>query len=45
MAFTILDDRHAAIVNRVGQLAIVKGALYIIWCDVNRRGDSGLKVV
>ena len=23
----------------------VKGALYIIWCGVNRLGDSGVKVV
>ena len=23
----------------------VKGALYRIWCGVNRLGDSGLKVV
>ena len=24
---------------------IIKGALYIIWCGVNRLGDSGVKVV
>ena len=23
----------------------VKGVLYIIWCGVNRLGDSGVKVV
>ena len=23
----------------------IKGALYIIWCGVNRLGDSGVKVV
>ena len=23
----------------------IKGALYIIWCSVNRLGDSGVKVV
>ena len=23
----------------------IKGALYRIWCDVNRLGDSGVKVV
>ena len=23
----------------------VKGALYIMWCGVNRLGDSGVKVV
>ena len=25
--------------------AIIKGALYRIWCGVNRLGDSGVKVV
>ena len=24
---------------------LIKGALYIIWCGVNRLGDSGVKVV
>ena len=23
----------------------IKGALYIIWCGLNRLGDSGVKVV
>ena len=27
------------------QRASVKGALYRIWCGVNRLGDSGVKVV
>ena len=26
-------------------LSYIKGALYRIWCGVNRLGDSGLKVV
>ena len=24
---------------------LIKGALYIIWCGMNRLGDSGVKVV
>ena len=30
---------------RVGPYWVFKGALYIIWCGVNRLGDSGVKVV
>ena len=27
------------------KIVVIKGALYIIWCGVNRLGDSGVKVV
>ena len=30
---------------RYMQTITVKGALYRIWCGVNRLGDSGVKVV
>ena len=31
--------------RRFGPGEALKGALYIIWCGVNRLGDSGVKVV
>ena len=31
--------------NWYGHVSIIKGALYRIWCGVNRLGDSGVKVV
>ena len=31
--------------NWYGHVSIIKGALYRIWCGVNRLGDNGVKVV
>ena len=39
---------HASSVNMFKNridMYLVKGALYRIWCGVNRLGDSGVKVV
>ena len=40
--FTQLGVRSLAYASRARQF---KGALYIIWCGVNRLGDSGVNVV
>ena len=42
------DCVHASSVNMFKNKIdkyLVKGALYVIWCGVNRVGDSGMKVV
>ena len=36
-----LSTRHCLRIS----ISSLKGALYIIWCGVNRLGDSGVKVV
>ena len=39
--FVILENRQHPILT----VRKIKGALYRIWCGVNRLGDSGVKVV
>ena len=38
------NGQHSTFVEH-NPVAAIKGALYRIWCSVNRLGDSGVKVV
>ena len=41
---TRLVNRHDWHSKPMWQQSHFKGTLYIIWCGVNRHGDSGVKV-
>ena len=41
----VKEQRTASQFSGVLSTSQVKGALYIIWCGVNRLSDSGLKVM
>ena len=43
--FVISETVEHIIVVGFPHVNNIKGALYIIWCGVNRLGDSGVKVV
>ena len=39
------DERDVAKEIKTMEMGRIKGALYRIWCGVNRLGDNGVKVV
>ena len=41
----VVESGGGTVVGPYAARAKVKGALYRIWCGVNRLGDSGVKVV